>query len=239
MPDDLGTRMKAWENVWRSYLPPRMPIIARIDGKAFHGFVKKAKCQQPFDESLMTSMDFTAYHLMWRTQGCILAYTQSDEISLLIQTDKTFETQAPFGGNIQKLCSVLASTTTAHFNSHFDIHNSMPHALFDARVFTLTWEEVPNYFLWRFRDCEKNSINSYARSILSHKQCINKGVGELYEELKKLGHDWHTLNGRTKHGKFVADNNDSVLNNEDFYKYINYVNLKSWIDELRRLEDVG
>ena len=38
--DNLGDRMKSYENITRTYLPGRMPIIIRIDGKAFHTFTK-------------------------------------------------------------------------------------------------------------------------------------------------------------------------------------------------------
>ena len=36
--DSLGDRMKSYENITRTYLPSRVPIIIRIDGKAFHRF---------------------------------------------------------------------------------------------------------------------------------------------------------------------------------------------------------
>ena len=38
--DSLGDRMKGYENAFRHYLPRRMPVIIRIDGKAFHTYTK-------------------------------------------------------------------------------------------------------------------------------------------------------------------------------------------------------
>ena len=45
--DSLGDRMKRYEGVSRTYLVRRMPVIIRIDGKAFHTFTKGF--QKPFD----------------------------------------------------------------------------------------------------------------------------------------------------------------------------------------------
>ena len=40
--DDLGTRMKTYyEQIPRTRLMRRTPVIIRIDGKAFHTFTKK------------------------------------------------------------------------------------------------------------------------------------------------------------------------------------------------------
>lgn len=37
---DLGKRMKEYEGASQSRLTRRMPVIIRIDGKAFHNFTK-------------------------------------------------------------------------------------------------------------------------------------------------------------------------------------------------------
>ena len=39
----LGDRMKDYENVNRFYLTRRMPLIIRIDGRAFHTFAEDLK----------------------------------------------------------------------------------------------------------------------------------------------------------------------------------------------------
>ena len=80
--DSLGTRMKGYENVSRFYLTKRTPVIIRIDGKAFHTFTRGF--ERPFDKCLMQTMKETAIYLCKNIGGCKLAYTQSDEISLLL-----------------------------------------------------------------------------------------------------------------------------------------------------------
>ena len=115
--DSLGDRMKGYENISRIYLTRRTPIIIRIDGKAFHSFTRGFA--KPFDDVLIKSMQNTAKYLCENIMGCKLAYTQSDEISLLLVDYEKLETQAWFDNNLQKIVSVAASMATMAFNKHF------------------------------------------------------------------------------------------------------------------------
>ena len=79
----LGDRMKNnYENISRYYLTRRMPVIVRLDGCHFHTFTKGFK--KPFDEILVKTMQETMKYLCENIQGCVLGYTQSDEISLVL-----------------------------------------------------------------------------------------------------------------------------------------------------------
>lgn len=115
--DSLGDRMKGYENISRIYLTRRTPIIIRIDGKAFHSFTRGFA--RPFDDVLIKSMQNTAKYLCENIMGCKLAYTQSDEISLLLVDYEKLETQAWFDNNLQKMVSVAASMATMAFNKVF------------------------------------------------------------------------------------------------------------------------
>lgn len=48
MFDSLGDRMKFYESAQRTRLIPQVPVIARLDGKAFHTFTKGL--DRPWDE---------------------------------------------------------------------------------------------------------------------------------------------------------------------------------------------
>ena len=115
--DSLGDRMKGYENISRIYLTRRTPIIIRIDGKAFHTFTRGFA--KPFDDVLIKSMQDTAKYLCENIMGCKLAYTQSDEISLLLVDYEKLETQAWFDNNLQKIVSIAASMATMAFNKFF------------------------------------------------------------------------------------------------------------------------
>lgn len=115
--DALGDRMKKYEYITRTYLVPRMPVIIRLDGKAFHTFTRGFK--RPFDEVLISTMQDTTKYLCENIQGCVLGYTQSDEITLVLVDYKKLNSCAWFDNNIQKMCSIAASMATFAFNRFF------------------------------------------------------------------------------------------------------------------------
>ena len=115
--DNLGNRMKGYKNISRNHLMRRTPVVIRLDGKAFHTFTRGMK--KPFDNILMESMQETAKYLCENIQGCKIAYTQSDEISLLLVDYENLDTDAWFDNNIQKMVSISASMATLAFNKAF------------------------------------------------------------------------------------------------------------------------
>mgnify|MGYP003293419233 CR=1 FL=1 len=116
--DELGKRMKEfYEAIPKTKLVRRMPVAIRIDGKAFHTFTKGF--QKPFDEVLGNAMVRTMEYLAKNIQGCVFAYQQSDEITLLLIDYQTLNTCAWFDYEVQKMCSISASMATMAFNRFF------------------------------------------------------------------------------------------------------------------------
>lgn len=194
----LGDRMKRYELASKGYLTRRMPVIIRIDGKAFHTVAKRAI--KPFDEKLEIAMAHTAQKLVELLQGCVFAYGQSDEISLLLIDYYKLESEAWFDYNIQKLCSVSASIATAWFNYSVSMMPDLKErlsclpALFDARAFNVPVDDVTNYFIWRQQDAERNSIQSFARSFYSQKECHKHTCKMLISKIiEERGIDWADL----------------------------------------------
>ena len=132
--DSLGDRMKYYEYVTRNYLTRKLPVICRIDGKAFHSFTRGLK--KPFDEIFIKSMQDTMKYLCENVQGCVLGYTQSDEITLVLVDYQDRDSCAWFDNNIQKMVSVSASMATLAFNNAF-------------------WENS-NKYLQKYWHCSKN-----------------------------------------------------------------------------------
>ena len=190
--DDLGNRMKKYEYITRTHLVPRMPVVIRIDGKAFHTFTRGFK--RPFDNILVKTMQQTMKYLCENIQGCMLGYTQSYEITLVLVDYKKLDSASWFDYNIQKCCSVAASMATMAFNKYFPqiireqlgeffedidsdedekyldaIDKAMERgAMFDARVFNIPKEEVTNCILWRQNDATRNSIEMVGQAYFSH-----------------------------------------------------------------------
>ena len=112
--DSLGDRMKKYEYITRTHLVPRTPVIIRLDGRAFHTFTKGFK--RPFDLVFAKAMQETMRHLCESIQGCVLGYTQSDEITLILVDYQTLDTDGWFDYNIQKVVSIAAASATLIFN---------------------------------------------------------------------------------------------------------------------------
>lgn len=198
----LDDRMKRYENVSRIYLTRRIPVIIRIDGKAFHTFTRGMK--KPFDRLLMTTMQETMRYLCENIQGCVFGYTQSDEITLVLTDYATVTTDAWFGYGIQKMISISASMATMAFNTVFvDTVNAARQsydedasafdysvyerkfwsAMFDARVFSIPVEEVCNCLIWRQQDATRNSIEAAGQAYFSAKQLHGKNCNQIQEML--------------------------------------------------------
>lgn len=118
--DSLGDRMKRYESVSKIMLMHRNPTIIRIDGKAFHTFTRGFN--RPFDDVLIKSMQETTKYLCENIQNCVLGYTQSDEITLVLVDYEHLDTAAWYDYEVQKLCSISASMATMAFNKAFE-HN--------------------------------------------------------------------------------------------------------------------
>lgn len=211
--DPLGDRMKEYESAYRAVLPRRLPVIVRIDGKAFHTYTEG--CSRPFDPHLGDVMVRTTAAVCQTIQGAQLAYVQSDEISILIHGYKRFVSSPWFGNEVQKIVSVAASTAAAHFtaeswriwvdetgDSSAKVGGIRP-AAFDARVFVLPEAEVCNYFLWRQRDAMRNSVSMLAQSLFSPKQCERKSTRDLMEMCATEGQDWNSLPPQWQRGVCV------------------------------------
>jgi len=231
MIDSLGNRIKnSYENRTRYYIPRRTYTIIRLDGKKFSSFCKSFK--KPFDDLISRVMIKAAMTLAKEVQGCRFLYTQSDEISLLLTDFEKDTTDAWYDGNIQKIASVSAAIATAAFNEALITINAeeeiervgfhpcdiMPKnfALFDSRVFAIPDPtEVENYFLWRQKDCARNSISALAQSLYSHKELNGKNSDIKKEMIIQKGQNWNNISDGYKKGFLVIKeeyfNNDNCL----------------------------
>ena len=214
--DDLGKRMKEfYEQVPKTRLVRRLPVALRIDGKSFHTFTKKFK--KPFDEILMKSMQETMKYLCENIQGCVLGYTQSDEITLILVDYKELNSSAWFDYEVQKMCSISASMATLAFNKAFKknveaLIEECDHlmdedeskyvdvlyaaidkgAMFDSRCFNIPKEEVTNLVYWRQLDATRNSIQMVGQANFSHKELQGKSCNDIQDMLhEEKGINWN------------------------------------------------
>lgn len=195
----LGDRMKRYEATTRTLLPRRTYAIIRVDIRAARSYLRGAI--KPFDEAFMADMDAVAEALCAEVSGAAFAYTQSDEISILITDFGSHGTEPWFGGVAAKQQSVSASLATAVLNER-----RAGRALFDSRAFTISDPvEVANYFLWRQRDAVRNSISMAAQAVFPHKRLHGVNSGGMQELLwAEKGINWNDYPDGCKRGRVAV-----------------------------------
>lgn len=259
--DELGKRMKEYyEQIPRTKLMRRTPVIIRLDGKAFHTFTKGF--HKPFDEILIKSMQETTKYLCENIQGCVLGYTQSDEITLVLVDYKNLNTSAWFDYEVQKMCSIAASMATMKFNKVFidnvnewisktfpsfhepssEEDNKLYHtyinackkgAMFDARVFNIPKEEVTNLVYWRQLDATRNSIQMVGQANFSHKELQNKSCNDIQNMLfTERNINWNDLPIYQKRGSCCIKEK-YMIENAERTRWIINTNIPIFKDEGR------
>jgi len=186
--DEWGSRMKSYELPTRQVLPPRTYTIIRVDGRAFHTYLRKAV--RPFDPYVIASMDTAAVALCEEISGARFAYTQSDEISILL-TDLEPRTEPWFGGVVQKMASIAASVTSGAFTDSYRALQQPTRlaaynkpAVFDARVYTIPSRiEVANYFRWRQADAIRNAVSMAAHALFRSHEVHGLNTAQIQEFL--------------------------------------------------------
>ena len=201
--------MKAYESAYRLSIPFSEDLVVRIDGKRFSRYTKAYR--KPFDPKLVSAMRSASITAM-KVLGAKLAYTQSDEITLLFSKGEK-QLEHIFSGRIQKICSISSSAATAGFNSSIDDSRL---AYFDARAWGVPASERSNVILWRVQDARRNAVSSLYHSIYGHKAMQGKSSEQM---IRKLGEYWYNLNPAYKYG--VLYSNDGECSAEAFY-YANY-----------------
>ena len=183
--DELGIRMKNfYESVPKTKLLRRTPVAIRIDGKAFHSFTRGMK--KPFDFILIESMQKTMQYLCENIQGCVLGYTQSDEITLLLIDYKRLNSDAWFDYEVQKMCSIAASMTTMAFNRYFA--EAAAAAMEDG-----VYAEA--------LDAARNSVQMVGQANFSHKQLQGKSCEQIQDMLmQEKMFNWNELETCLKRG---------------------------------------
>jgi tRNA(His) guanylyltransferase len=199
----LGDRMKLHESAARAILPRRTYTICRADGRAFHSLLRHAA--KPFDAGFAASMDAVAAALCAEISGSVLAYVQSDEVSVLACDFGSVHTEPWFGGVVQKMASIAAATATSAYAARYFWNAPAKPPVFDARVFTLpSAVEVANYFVWRQRDAVRNSISMAAQAHFSHTSLHGLNGAQMQERLfAEAGVNWNDYPDGFRRGRVV------------------------------------
>lgn len=208
-------RMKGYEKSSSNYLVKKVPVIIRLDGRAFKTLTKDL--HKPYDEVILSCMQDTMKYLCENIQGCVFGYTQSDEITLVLTDYENLDSCAWFDYNAQKLASVSSSMATyafimsfiksiCYFNdkdtSYAEILSSTirKNISFDARAFNVPKEDVINNIIWRQQDCINNSIISIGRTHYSHDELVGKTQKCILHMLEDKYVYWEDYSNAIKYG---------------------------------------
>ena len=243
--DKLGSRMKTYEAVPKNYLTLGTPKVIRLDMRAGHTFCKKFN--RPFDDVFSECMIYATKELCEKVSGVVMGYTQSDEISLVINDSvKKDGTDCFFNGNVEKMASISASICTLAFNKKYcemvdAMEDSNQKAVYEERLWTAQFDsrvfclpnvmEVHNYILWRQQDATKNSVRQVGYANFSHKTLDGKNTSDVQDMLMlQKGINWNNFPVKYKRGCVVIKElykKDVVLPNGELIKD---VQRRRWIE---------
>lgn len=183
--DTLDQKMRIYESAADTCYLPGIYLVARIDGRGFTRLTKETHdFEAPFDLRFRDFMVETTKHLMSCGFKIVYGYTESDEISLLLDLNEN-----SFSRKDRKLISILASEAGAKFSSLLGAVGA-----FDCRISQLPSADlVVDYFRWRNEDAHRNALNAHC-----------------YWMLRKQG---HTVGTATKQieGMSTADKNELLF----------------------------
>lgn len=165
-------------------------VCSRFDGKNFSKLTKDF--DRPFDIQVADAMD-AAVRTMFHIMVPSLAYTVSDEISLIWKVDRANGQQLPWGGDIQKIASIGAAAATLGASGVLPAPRYT--AVFDGRVFAVnSKEEAVEYLRTRFVSGKKNSIASLAQTMFSQKKLHGVPTKEMLKMItdERPDKDWST-----------------------------------------------
>ena len=142
--------MRAGECFHALKVPPGTFIVVRVDGRSFSRLTERLT-EKPFDTGFHEHMLAAATGLL-ETLGASFAYTESDEISVLLP-----RASALFDREVEKLVSIASARAAAVMS----IRLGEP-VEFDARLWVGAQEQdVVDYFRWRQNDCGRCALNGW------------------------------------------------------------------------------
>jgi tRNA(His) 5'-end guanylyltransferase len=216
--DGLGDRCKGFELSEASRRAMRgLPLLARLDGRAFHTFTRDLK--RPYEHGMSVSMIETTRYLV-QEMHALVGYTQSDEITLVWYQTSQSDSDFAFDGRFQKIASVLAGMASAKFCQLVAKHlpskaHETPH--FDCRVWQVpTLQDAADVFVWREDDATKNSITMAACAYYSDTELDGKPSAVKQEMLWQKGVNWNDYPAFFKRGSYLQRRTyDKTLTDEE------------------------
>ncbi|MCA9779627.1 MAG: tRNA 5'-guanylyltransferase [Candidatus Eremiobacteraeota bacterium] len=199
---DFESRMRGGEFFHSLRVPEENWTVLRLDGRGFSKFTAE-RFEKPFDSKFHELMLLAAEALL-EEFNAVMAYTESDEISVLLPFQWDF-----FDREVEKVLSISASVAS----SVFSVALGEP-AQFDSRIWIAGLEEtVVDYFCWRQNDATRCALNGWAYWTLREDglsaqeatvQLTGRNSSEKQELLFQKGINFNDLPGWQKRGSLIS-----------------------------------
>lgn len=205
----------------------------RLDGKKFKSLLDKSLFEKPYDKIILDAFQMTCQDLIQSEWPIDFIYQQSDELSLVMLPRKNKNgdtTNMLYNGNVTKHLALLASKVTSLFVVHiFTILELIARAVPGGDISTLVrYEKIKNHvkrlgvsfdnrvfqgafythraFMWRLWDNGRNSINTYATSVLGHGPVVGKTSAEARDlaDSENQQTKYNDLDSRFRCGRLYA-----------------------------------
>jgi tRNA(His) guanylyltransferase len=148
--NEFERRMRKGEVFHPLRMPPGVWSVLRVDGRGFSRLTE-GRYEKPFDLKFHGHMVAAARAIMEEMQG-VYAYTESDEISLLLPREWQM-----YDREVEKAVSLCASTASAAFT-----HAAGHIGTFDGRIWLAAdASDVVDYFRWRQSDASRCCLNGW------------------------------------------------------------------------------
>ena len=149
-PDEFEARMRRLECFHALRCPDGAWAVLRLDGRGFTRLTE-ARCEKPFDERFHGWI-VAAARAVLEDFGGLYAYTQSDEVSVLLPRN-----WAHFDRGVEKAVSVSAGIASGVF----PVAAGVP-AHLDCRVVVAPTDELAvDYVRWRQADAARCALNGW------------------------------------------------------------------------------
>lgn len=217
--DALGDRLKRMERMSEGALIGReQPFVLRLDGHKFSKWTRGMR--KPLDKRMARIMRGVCEDLLGEYGDIVTAFTESDEITLVFRTPPHLRGSVCYNGRKQKICSLVASFSTARFNHHvrketFSVEaGDPPHlvaraaeaaAFFDCRIIECGSEkDAYSAVWWRYRmDTFRNGVNALAQTKYTYRQLHGLGLSEVIHKLRADGVRLNEQPSELLYGTFI------------------------------------
>jgi tRNA(His) 5'-end guanylyltransferase len=163
-------------------VPEDSMVILRLDGWRFSDLALSLGLDKPYDRRFAETMVRATSKLFELGMPINLAYTFSDEISLLLNPP------LPWRGRVEKMNSVIPSLVSSFISNELRRDD----IAFDSRVvFIAGASDAIDYLSWRQEEAWRNHINSYALYALEKEGITGKKADEMLRGMKS--HEKHEL----------------------------------------------